>query len=488
MGPLAEVTKAIIDLTQAPAGICANSVLATAALATQAHADVCLPGRGQRPISLYLLSVASSGERKTTADGEATRGVRNREQELRDIAKEDQRRYRNAADAYEAARNAVMNKHKSNFDAMKMALDALGDPPRKPIDPILIVTEPTVEGLVKFLANAPPSVGLFSAEGGAFLGGHSLSDEARTRSGARLSSLWDGDPLDRVRSGDGTIVITGKRVALHLMAQPDVAARFLSDPILRDQGLLSRFLTVAPAGTAGTRWFRSPENDALGKIDLFRRRVRDLLATPQRMTENGGLRSIAIDGISAQLFIEFYNAAERQLAPGGKLAAIRAFASKLAEHAGRIAAVIALYSDPNCTSVNAEAMSVGINLANHYASEALRLNEDARITDKLRVAEKLWQWLVEKKKGTIHLAEVYQTGPTELRTAAAAKEVIKILEDHGYLSPLHGSDKEPVVIDGVRRKEGWCVYDADANPISCEGGVQPTVADRDERTSSEWVE
>jgi hypothetical protein len=467
MGPLAEPTKAIIEVTQAPAGICANAVLAAAALATQALADVRLPGTGRpHPISLYLLSIAESGERKTTADREATQGVRNREEELRETAKEDERCYRNAADAHEAARKAAVKKGRGNADVIRVALDALGDPPAKPALPILIVTEPTVEGLVKLLADSQPTVGLFSSEGGSFIGGHAMSDEARIRSAARLSSLWDGEPIDRVRSGDGASVIVGKRLAMHLMAQPGIAAAFLSDDTLRDQGLLSRVLISAPAGTAGTRMFRAPSGDALRSIETFGQRVRDLLAATPPTNGDGRLRAISIEDLARELFIKFHDAVEVELRPGGKLAAIKGIAAKLAEHAARIAAVIALFAEHTCTSVPAEAMGAGIELANHYAAEALRLTEDARVGEPLRRAEKLRNWLADTRRSTVHPAEVYQYGPSELRTKADALKAIGILEDHGHLMPIRGDANQPVVIDGVSRKEAWQVLGENGDPIA----------------------
>ena len=78
-----------------------------------------------------------------------------------------------------------------------------------------------------------------------------------------MSSLWDGAPIKRIRAGDGASVLPGRRLALHLMAQPDVAARMLSDPMLVDQGFLSRLLVCAPVSTAGTRFQKpvSPETE-----------------------------------------------------------------------------------------------------------------------------------------------------------------------------------------------------------------------------------
>ena len=81
-----------------------------------------------------------------------------------------------------------------------------------------------------------------------------MSDEAKLRTGARLNNIWDGTPIDRVRAGDGSSVIAGKRVSLHLMAQPEAAGRFLSDPTLRDLGLHGRILMSAPPPKAGSRF------------------------------------------------------------------------------------------------------------------------------------------------------------------------------------------------------------------------------------------
>jgi hypothetical protein len=64
---LGAAAQAIHDRVQTPLAICGQSVLAAAALAVQAHADVVLPiGLGQsRPLSICLFSIAATGERKT---------------------------------------------------------------------------------------------------------------------------------------------------------------------------------------------------------------------------------------------------------------------------------------------------------------------------------------------------------------------------------------------------------------------------------------
>jgi hypothetical protein len=85
LGALAEGAAAVARQTQAAPSIAGNAVLAVASLVTQALADAILPiGRGKaRPLSLYFVTVAESGDRKTSADDEALRPVRQHERELK---------------------------------------------------------------------------------------------------------------------------------------------------------------------------------------------------------------------------------------------------------------------------------------------------------------------------------------------------------------------------------------------------------------------
>ena len=64
LGPAVERMAEVIGVPQA---LAAQSVLAASALATQGHAGLQLDGRSY-PLSLYLITVAASGDRKTAAD------------------------------------------------------------------------------------------------------------------------------------------------------------------------------------------------------------------------------------------------------------------------------------------------------------------------------------------------------------------------------------------------------------------------------------
>src|SRR5262249_47404113 len=152
-------------------------------------------------------------------------------------------------------RKMILSKKNLNFPTRKAALDKLGPEPKAPLSPIIVCHEPTFEGLAKLLINGQPSVGIFASEGGVFIGGHGFSEEAKLRTAAGLSMLWDDGRLTRVRASEGT-ALAGRRVALHLQAQPEVAARMFSDQLLADQGLLSRILVIAPDTRQGQRFWK----------------------------------------------------------------------------------------------------------------------------------------------------------------------------------------------------------------------------------------
>lgn len=81
LGPLADAISGISTLTQAPAAIAMQSVLTVVSTATQGLGNV-ETLHGNVPISLFTLTIAQSGERKSACDALATRAIKQIDQEL----------------------------------------------------------------------------------------------------------------------------------------------------------------------------------------------------------------------------------------------------------------------------------------------------------------------------------------------------------------------------------------------------------------------
>ena len=218
---LEPVVTAIQETVQAPFALCANSVLAAACLALQGHADILLPIGEPKPLSLYFITIALSGERKSAADAFALKAIMEQEQILKEEHQALLPSWRNNKDVWEKARQIILNTKKISYEEKRRKLEDLGPEPKEPLKPLLTFPEPTYSGLHKYLERGQPSVGVFSSEGGQFIGGHAMKDENKMETAAGFNSFWDGTPPKRVRSGDGTSSLYGRRLSMHLMAQPD---------------------------------------------------------------------------------------------------------------------------------------------------------------------------------------------------------------------------------------------------------------------------
>jgi hypothetical protein len=451
---LEPAARAIHDKIQAPLAMCAQSVLAAAALAVQGHANVRLPYGQSRPISEFFLTIAFSGERKSAVDAEALAPIRQREAELRDLHRAEMPSYLNDKAAWDSVRTGITKSKKDNRSAMKAALDLLGPEPPPPLVPLLTCAEPTLEGLTKLLAIGQPSLGIFASEGAQFIGGHGMTAEAKLRSAGGISVLWDGGLVQRVRSGDGTTILGNKRVSMHLMAQPDVASQFLTDPVLQDQGLLSRFLIVSPSETSGTRFVRDVQPATEANLKSYQAQLLKILQTPappEPFSKNSlEPRELPLTYAATTLWNKFSDHIEARNGSTGEFVPIRGFANKLAEHAGRLAAVLTLVRDISAEEIDGNDMASGIKLAQHYAGEALRLWGASRVSDNIRIAKTVLDWAQQHSPdGIFSLVDTYQRGPFSVREKDIAKAAITTLEGHGWLQRIPGGAE----IRGQHRRE-----------------------------------
>jgi hypothetical protein len=319
---------------------------------------------------------------------------------------------------------------------------------------MMLVADPTPEALVLHLGTSRPWCGVFTAEAGLFVGGAAFSDDSRMRTAGLLNTLWDGEPIRRTRVLTGSAFLPGRRCTAHLMMQRTVADKLFADPMLDGIGLLARMLTVAPDSTAGTRMFRPEPVECRAVLADYKNRLLSLLnRSPRLLPESDALdpEPLPLSTEAKKLWIAFHNSAETSIGAGGELATVRAFGAKLAEHAGRLAAILAVYANPEMAEIPGEDMARGIALAQHYAAEALRIQSVAAVSPDLRLAQKLLGWWQERCSPRLHLAQVYQFGPPEIRNAATARRILTVLEDHGWASKL----EESAEIDGVTRRDVW---------------------------------
>ncbi|MCW8084726.1 YfjI family protein [Sabulicella glaciei] len=453
LGPLRDAAEGVRLLTQAPLALCAQSVLGAAALAVQAHHDVILPGGGRKPLTQIFVSIAESGERKSSVDRAALHAVYAVEARWAEAHAQDFADWKADHAAWKKHKEHLETTHKAKRTELAAALRTMGAEPKPPPHPMLLVADPSPEALVMHLADARPWGGVFTAEGGILVGGNAFNDETRMRTGALLNTLWDGEAIRRLRVVTGKAFLPGRRCSAHVMVQPVVADGLLSDDMLDGLGLLARMLLVAPDSTAGTRLFRDCAAEAKALLAPYNARLTELLEREPRVKADADavLDPLPLEcGADAPaLWIAFHDYAERAIHEGGEWRAIRAWGAKAAEHAGRLAAVLAAYAGEG--HVSGQAMANGVTLAQHYAAEMLRLKGGAAVTPELREAKRLLDWWLARRDPRAHLSEIYQRGPGSVRTASKARAACEVLVEHGWLREMQPG----AVLDDAPRKAAW---------------------------------
>lgn len=443
---LRNAVLAIEAIAQVPKSLAAQSILSAAALATQGFINVETIVGPACPTSLFFFSIAASGDRKSTSDRLAILPVKEREEAMAVTHESEKLSYSISDAAYKAATTKAKGSSK-NRDDIEVALKAAGKPPLRPIDPMLTVDEPTGPGLQRAFAEASPSLGLFSDEGAAFLGGWSMQDENQASTGAMLSKLWDGSPIKRIRADreNGTQILYGRRLSVHLMVQPDIAGKLLGNKAVRNQGLLSRILVAAPTSLKGQRFWSEPDpihHEHLGKYHV---RLARLLGKDYQYRDE---TSRALDCELVKLtpaararLIEFSDHCEKHLAQGQKYAEISDFASKMTENATRLAAVVAYFQNgPDLVmhGLSVQAANAGIALIEFYASEAARLYGTSALDDDTANAAILIDWIRKRDLPAIGVRYINRHGPTQVRNAVPLRRAIEILVEYGHFRAIKG--------------------------------------------------
>ena len=106
-------------MTLAPAPIPAASALATASLAVQGFSDVETLG-GTRPVSLFALTIAQSGERKSSCDAPLMAALRAFEKEGARSQLAAMERWRNAQALWKGDRDHILAQAKKNKGEKKL--------------------------------------------------------------------------------------------------------------------------------------------------------------------------------------------------------------------------------------------------------------------------------------------------------------------------------------------------------------------------------
>jgi putative DNA primase/helicase len=457
-GGLIDAVREIQNATKAPLPLVASSALGALSLACQAHVDV-KRGEGLTgPVSLYLLTIADSGERKTTCDNHFSQPLRAYQSEQADAAKPESKEYAANMAAWEARRDGIQTKIKRESSKGNDTETLRGDlarletlKPEPPRVPRLVLGDETPESLAWSLAHLWPSSGVISSEAGTVLGSHGMGKDSVMRNLSLLNVLWEGGEHSVGRRTSECFTVRGARLTVALQVQEATLREFLArtGTLARGSGFLARFLVAWPETTQGTRMYEEAPA-SLPALAAFHRRIVEILRRPVPITDDGTLSPALLTFTSEAKteWIQFHDAIEVELASGGELCDLRDVASKAADNVARMAALFHLFEGGEGGAVSAENVQAAARIVAWHTSEARRFYGELALPQDQADAVRLDGWILEYCRGkhtaTIPTREAQRTGPGAVRTPERLKAALAVLEE---------CDRVRIDQDGKRRKE-----------------------------------
>jgi len=455
------IREAVLEINgfvQAPFPLVVSSALGALSLAAQARADVRRADRLQGPAGLFMLTIADSGERKTTCDRHFTEAIRTYEAEQADFAKPELQRHAAAFAAWNAERegivSAIKDAGKKRKPADKLSADLAEletEKPEPPRVPRLIYGDATPEALTWGLAKHWPSAGIVSSEAAAIFGSHGMGRESIMRNLGILNQLWDGTPQSFDRRTSESYTVRSARLTVALQVQEATLREFFgrSGALARGSGFLARFLIAWPESTQGQRMFTEAPA-SWPALASFNRRIGAILAEAPSMDDDGGLTPPVV-GFTPEArrdWKEFHDAVESELRGGGELHDVRDVASKAADNAARLAALFHAFATGG-GAIEADTFAGAARIVAWHLNEARRFFGELALPAELADAARLDAWLIGqcRRDGVQEILrrEAQRCGP--IRDADRLSAALRVLAELDRAREAIEGKRRPILVN-----------------------------------------
>lgn len=426
---LAEVEK----ITQAPHELIMSAMLGSITTVSQHFVNVEFwKTKSAKPVSLYFITLAESGERKSTCDKMFMSSLEKWEKEQRIVYEEAKKSYQTLQECWQdkmkglkaRLRQCAKDEDCENVQKVEAQIRTLkNEEPHPPKLMKLIMQDATDAGLKHKLHQHLPTGGLVDAEGGQVLMAGAMKNTEK------LNKLWDGDPLTIERFRDSSsFTLEDARLSISLMVQPATFKKYIEGKgsIAVENGFLARCLFVQVETTQGQRMEAHGDQDVIAtpSLDKFHLRYQSLLkeisdknnSLPSKLTRH----LLHLSDESKNHLINFQNEIESQIASGHKFQRIRGAASKMADNALRLAGVLHFWCvGQDSLEIREEFMVRAIEIARYHLDEYCRyfhiLHPAVRLEQE---SERLYSWLCERtfKNGyPLKKSYVEQRAPNTMR-------------------------------------------------------------------------
>jgi hypothetical protein len=415
-------------------GMAMMSALGAVAVACQGLVDVKMPTGKIVPTSLMLLTIADSGERKTTTQSYFFKSIRELNLDSHEKHKEALIKHKVHHDLWISVKRQLERAHGRQFasgdaQATNTAFAALKthleQEPKRPPSEKFLYEDTTPQALLQLLNENNKNGCLLTSEANSIFSGKALDELDK------LNTLWDGGEVIVDRISRPSFILSDARLTLALMTQPSVIKKFMTKrgAEARGTGFLSRFIAFKPQTMAGSRP-DTKETPLTRKLE-FNKRVKEILLSEKEKTR----QTLHLSETAANIWYKYNQKLESEMKENGIYFYSKDHASKLLENATRLAANLHTFerNSNQDTEISSDTLIFSWNVirycSNHFLSELA--GEPQVITDANLLAHFLTRRCKTKPSPikydpsstqpihiNITLSEIKRSGPNPLRQSS----------------------------------------------------------------------
>lgn len=479
--PIGAFVHALAESTQTAPGLAGGAALAALSAAAGGFYQVQVRPGYSEPVHLFIAAIAGSGERKSSVMKAATAPVREVERDLykelapslleratqRDIAE------RYAEKAKRDAGNAADPVKRDELMSAAISAASQAEEMKVLAPPRIIGDDVTVEALDSLMAEQGGRFAILSSEGGLFTelsGRYSPNTDI-----SNVLMAHAGDPIRVDRKGRPSEFIEDPALTVGIMIQPGILAEATNNRSFMESGLMARFLYSWPPSMVG---YRSVDPEPVSEhIAQAYRDTLYLLAYDARKA--GVTTTLTLSPEADKARLVYAEEVEQELAPGGSLAHMQAWSSKVVGAAVRMAGLFHAATEKNSTTVSGESMDAGILIAKYFTAHATRvfdgLSEGAATH---ALARRVVSLIRRKELDWFALRDLIGAAPTWLPTREVAQPVVELLVELGYLYEVVPERKPgPGRPPATKYRVHHSVFDADPTQQIKRIKQNPNIAD-----------
>ncbi len=425
---------------QIPIELIGSVTLGAVSLACQSLIEVIQPHTNMpEPCSLYLMTIAESGEGKTTINKQIMKP-------LYDFSSEIIKEYEVNLDSYKSDykiweikqqvcknnfKTAIRKNYSGEFEENKIKENEKLKP-KRPQRPTFIYEDTTLKALVEGL-NEHPEAGFISDEAVTFFKSHLKNNPGL------LNKAWDNEMFD-FRRADGEFYNIKPRLTFSLMSQPNIFSDYLENnsKISRDSGFLSRFLFCKTNSTFNSSRNNNNSQDSLSK---YYARMDELINENkiQLQITNKNKKQLILSDNAKKLWQEYRSEIEIKTAIGGEWEHIKDIALKANSNLLRVAAVILYFHSDEHNYIGLETLKSSIGILDWYLFQAsiifYPMSERYQFEQDVR---ELFSWIKNRFSQNGNFAfpknDIIKYGPNRLRRLDKLTPVLNQLINQGIVS------------------------------------------------------